>query len=175
MNVDKYGQVILNVDEIFAGLYSGKIKDLSKVLTDNAVAAQQFKLAVKENYDNIPVLEIYKEPGKFDSLEMFDEANQCTWFMPEDATKFPILEWLYEQCNSETERARVDEEIELFIQHGMFDLLFYLKYLVDTMRTNKIVWGVGRGSSVASYVLYLIGIHKVDSIKYNLDIREFLR
>ena len=57
----------------------------------------------------------------------------------------------------------------------MLDLLFYLKYLVDTMRGNSIVWGVGRGSSVASYVLYLLGVHKVDSIKYDLDINEFLR
>jgi DNA polymerase III alpha subunit len=43
------------------------------------------------------------------------------------------------------------------------------------MRSNNIVWGVGRGSSVASYVLYLLGVHKVDSIKYGLDIREFLK
>ena len=57
----------------------------------------------------------------------------------------------------------------------MIDLLYYLKYLVDTMRKNNIVWGVGRGSSVASYVLYLIGIHRIDSIKYNLDINEFLK
>ena len=57
----------------------------------------------------------------------------------------------------------------------MITLLKYLKYLVDTMRENKIVWGVGRGSSVASYVLYLIGVHKIDSIKYELDIKEFLK
>jgi DNA polymerase III alpha subunit len=57
----------------------------------------------------------------------------------------------------------------------MFDLLFYLKYLVDTLRENKVLWGVGRGSSVASYVLYLIGVHKIDSLKYNLDIAEFLK
>jgi DNA polymerase III alpha subunit len=48
-------------------------------------------------------------------------------------------------------------------------------YLVDFMRENKIVWGVGRGSSVASYVLYLIGVHKIDSIQYDLDWTEFLR
>jgi DNA polymerase III alpha subunit len=50
-----------------------------------------------------------------------------------------------------------------------------MKYLVDTLRKNNVVWGVGRGSSVASYILYLIGVHKVDSIKYNLDINEFLK
>jgi DNA polymerase III alpha subunit len=43
------------------------------------------------------------------------------------------------------------------------------------MRENDIVWGVGRGSSVASYTLYLIGVHKIDSIKYELDINEFLK
>ena len=57
----------------------------------------------------------------------------------------------------------------------MIDLLCYLKYLVDTMREHNIVWGVGRGSSVASYCLYLLGVHKIDSIKYELDIREFLK
>jgi DNA polymerase III alpha subunit len=57
----------------------------------------------------------------------------------------------------------------------MLDLLRVLKYTVDTLKTNSIVWGVGRGSSVASYVLFLLGVHKIDSVKYNLDWREFLR
>ena len=43
------------------------------------------------------------------------------------------------------------------------------------MRDNQVIWGVGRGSSVASYVLYLIGIHKIDSMYYDLPINEFLR
>ena len=57
----------------------------------------------------------------------------------------------------------------------MNNLLRYMIYLVDFMRENDIVWGVGRGSSVASYVLYLIGVHKIDSLYYDLDIAEFLR
>lgn len=71
--------------------------------------------------------------------------------------------------------ARVWEELDEFKERGMHNLLRYMIYLVDFMRENNIVWGVGRGSSVSSYVLYLIGIHKVDSIKYGLDINEFLR
>jgi DNA polymerase III alpha subunit len=43
------------------------------------------------------------------------------------------------------------------------------------MKERNIVWGVGRGSSVASYVLFLIGTHKVDSVKYELDFNEFLK
>ena len=70
---------------------------------------------------------------------------------------------------------RVEEELKVFEERGMEDLLRYMIYLVDYMRENDIVWGVGRGSSVASYVLYLIGVHKINSIKYSLDWREFLR
>ena len=43
------------------------------------------------------------------------------------------------------------------------------------MVENRVIWGVGRGSSVASYVLYKLGIHRVDSMFYELDIDEFLR
>ena len=54
-------------------------------------------------------------------------------------------------------------------------ILQLLVYIIDIMRKNNLVWGVGRGSSVASYVLYLLGVHKVDSYKYSLDIKEFLK
>ena len=94
--------------------------------------------------------------------------------MTEKYQSFPIESWLLSQCTTEEEQVRVTKELELFIQHDMFDLLFYLKYLIDTMREHKIVWGVGRGSSVASFVLYLLGVHRINSIKYELDIHEFL-
>ena len=57
----------------------------------------------------------------------------------------------------------------------MYDVLYVMKYIVDTLRENKVLWGVGRGSSVSSYVLFLIGIHKIDSVKYNLPIEEFFK
>ena len=63
----------------------------------------------------------------------------------------------------------------MYQERDLFDLLRYLKYLVDVMQENCIIWGVGRGSSVASYVLYLLGIHKIDSMFYDLDPHEFLR
>jgi DNA polymerase III alpha subunit len=175
MRSDNYGQIILNTDDAFDALYSGKIKRLDKILFDNTAEIKKFNTAVKENFENINLLKIYQEPSDVDSVELFDEANQCTWFMPKEAVQENLVEMLYGMCTTEEQRKRVDEELTLFIQHGMFDLLFYLKYLIDTMREHKIVWGVGRGSSVASYVLYLLGIHKIDSIKYKLDIKEFLK
>jgi DNA polymerase III alpha subunit len=85
-----------------------------------------------------------------------------------------IEQFLVDQCPKQNYERLVDELV-LFRQYNMIAVLKYCKYLVDTMRKHNIIWGVGRGSSVASYVLYLIGIHKIDSIKYNLDIREFLK
>jgi DNA polymerase III alpha subunit len=70
---------------------------------------------------------------------------------------------------------RVGEELLLYQARDLFDLLRYLKFLVDIMKQHNLIWGVGRGSSVASYVLYLLEIHRIDSLHYNLDVVEFLR
>jgi DNA polymerase III alpha subunit len=109
------------------------------------------------------------------TVEEFDRQNQGQWNMPREYIELDIAKWLLDRCNTDAERQRVGEELLLYLDRDMFPLLQYLKYLVDTMRKYNIVWGVGRGSSVSSYVLYLIGIHKIDSIYYGLDIQEFLR
>ena len=73
------------------------------------------------------------------------------------------------------EYSRICDEFEEFKKRDMLSLLKYMIYLVDFMKENSIVWGVGRGSSVASYILYLIGVHRINSIQFDLDWREFLR
>ncbi len=100
--------------------------------------------------------------------------DKTKWFIPDDY--YPNLtEMLYSMCETEEQKDRVSQELELYIKHGIYDVLHVMKYIVDTLRNNNVVWGVGRGSSVASYVLYLIGVHKIDSIKYNLPIEEFFK
>jgi DNA polymerase III alpha subunit len=102
------------------------------------------------------------------------EINSNQWFIPEEY--YPnLVEYLYGCCETQEQTDRVSQELELFVKNNMYDVLHVMKYLVDTLRQNNVVWGVGRGSSVASYVLYLIGVHKVDSIKYNLPIEEFFK
>lgn len=174
MNIDNYGQVIVTEDEAVTALYNGKIKDLSEVFLDSEDAITVYNRSVESNADRIPLLKKL-DYSKFVDQTVFDELNQQNWFMPETAKEFPLVDWLYDQCKTDYERARVDKELELFVKYEMIDLLFYLKYLVDTMRKNQVLWGVGRGSSVASYVLFLIGVHRIDSIRYNLDIHEFLK
>lgn len=172
MKLTDYNEVILSEEDIVHGLYSGRITSLENLNIVDANLVEQFNQARKQNADSFVDLQLFEQTVT--TLEEFDKANQQKWFMPEDY--FPnIVEHLYGLCNTKEEEARVSLELELFIQHGMFELLVYLKYLVDTMRSNGVVWGVGRGSSVASYVLYLLGVHKVDSIEYALDIHEFLK
>lgn len=105
----------------------------------------------------------------------FDRKMQSLWFMPNEYKEMDIAKYVLDLCKTDAELQRVGEELILYLEKDLFDMLRYLKYLVDIMRENGIVWGVGRGSSVSSYVLYLLGIHRIDSIYYDLDIRDFLR
>ena len=95
--------------------------------------------------------------------------------MPEEYQTFDIAKWLLDQCTHEEEIQRVGKELLMYQKRDLFMLLQYMKYLVDLMRENNIVWGVGRGSSVSSFVLFLIGIHRINSLYYDLDIEEFLK
>jgi DNA polymerase III alpha subunit len=95
--------------------------------------------------------------------------------MPDEYKKLDIAQWLLDKCVTEVELQRVGKELLLYQERDLFPLLKQLKYIVDIWRENNIVWGVGRGSSVASYVLYLIEVHRINSIYYDLDIEEFLR
>lgn len=70
---------------------------------------------------------------------------------------------------------RVVHELKIFEKHGLFDLIRVLIYIINTLDENKQVWGVGRGSSVSSYVLYLIGVHDVDSVLYNIEFTDFIQ
>ena len=170
MKVDQYGRIELTEQEIFDSLYNKTITNLKGVYIDHP---DQFNSAVKINADNIDLLQTL--PEETVSIQKFDQDLQQQWFMPAKYKNFEIVGFLLDQTTNEMEYQRVVEELELFYQHDMIDLLRYLKYLVDTMKENNIVWGVGRGSSVASYCLYLLNVHRINSVKYNLDIREFFK
>jgi DNA polymerase III alpha subunit len=109
------------------------------------------------------------------TVEDFDHENQGQWLMPDEYKNLDIAEHVLSLCESEAALQRVGEELLLYQARDLFDLLRYLKFLVDVMQEHNLIWGVGRGSSVASYVLYLLKIHRIDSLHYNLDMAEFLR
>lgn len=173
MKTTNYGEVVVNTQDVFEALYSGQPVDFTNCRFDDINIINQFNQAVAQNADSIPNLTEYV--SSILPIDDFDKLNQEQWFMPNEYKTFDIENWVLGQAPDIIAWTRVEKELDLFRQHNMIPLLKYLKYLVDTMRKNNIVWGVGRGSSVASYCLFLIGVHKVDSIKYELDIKEFLK
>ena len=173
MKINDYGQVTITADEAFQSLYTGKINTLESVFIDDELEISKYNAARSVNADRISDLRTLLKSNL--SIQDFDKMNQSNWFMPDEYKDFEIVGFLLDQTQNEEQYQRVVDELTLYFQYNMIDVLRYCKYLVDTMRTHKIVWGVGRGSSVASYCLYLLGMHKIDSIKFDLDINEFLK
>lgn len=101
--------------------------------------------------------------------------NQENWIYDSAYDNIDLREFFLSLCESDEEKERVLFEIDLYEQYNMTKLLRCMIWLVHYMEENNIFWGIGRGSSVASYCLYLIGLHMIDSLKYDLDVHEFLK
>jgi DNA polymerase III alpha subunit len=97
-----------------------------------------------------------------------------TWKLA-DFAELDVRKTILSLCNTDIERQRAELEMDLFEARDMMPVLRLMFRLVDHFRRNKIVWGVGRGSSVNSFVLYKIGIHKINPLMHGLDISDFLR
>lgn len=171
MKYDKFGQQFTNTNELVEMLYEHPDLDLSLFIIEDP---ENFNRAIDDTYAEIHKLKLYKEPID-QSIEDFDRKNQSEWWIPENYKDMDIAKWLLSQCKNDAELQRVGEELILYQEKNLFNLLIFLKYLVDTLLEENIVWGVGRGSSVASFVLYLIGVHRINSLYYDLDPREFLK
>jgi DNA polymerase III alpha subunit len=171
MKTDSLGIPRFTNRDLIDMIYSGHADKVHVVLCDSNDDVDKFNTAMLEQ--GMSLLQKYI-PLDVDK-KTFDGVCQSEWFMPDEYKNMNVIEYIIKRTNTPQEYKRVDEELQEFKKRDMLDLLKYMIYLVDFMRENNIVWGVGRGSSVASYVLYLIGVHRIDSIQYDLDWREFLR
>jgi DNA polymerase III alpha subunit len=167
MKNDQYGQIVYNDNDLIDLIMQGRnVSELSGILVDSKEL--NFDLL-----DQKPDFKPYVE--SLMSVHEFDQQNQSRWHMPDEYQQIDIAEHILSLCTTQEQLQRCGTELLLYQERNLFDLLRYLKYLVDVMKQHNIIWGVGRGSSVSSYVLYLLEVHKIDSIYYNLDVAEFLR
>lgn len=155
MKINDTFQSVYNNQDIFDLLYQGHINLLPKLIVENEKEIETFSQHSGITFDS-------------------GNTQSANWFLPVEYKDIDIEGYLVHVCPKENYQ-RLIEELQEFRARDMINLLRWLKYFVDTCRKKQIVWGVGRGSSVASYVLFLIGVHKIDPIRYNLDWREFLR
>ena len=168
MITNTFGQSVYSEKDLIDLYMTNPELTLRNTLTDTKI---EFDPDLELNI--IP--ELIKHELKQISVEEFDTVTRNNWFMPKTYQNLDIAEWLLKQCNHPDELQRVGKELLMYQKRGLFPLLQYMKYLVDLMRKHDIVWGVGRGSSVSSFVLFLLGIHRINSLYYDLDIEEFLK
>ena len=168
--VDDYGNVVFKVKDLYKLILKGF--SVNKFLIEDGPEVQQLVQTCRalDNEDLEP--NVYVAPTE--PLDAAMSVYRNNWLIPDRFKNLDIRTWLIEHCRSDIERARVKSEMDVFEKYELEDMLRSLVYLVESFRKHKVVWGVGRGSSVSSYVLYLIGIHRVDSIAYELDFNDFL-
>ena len=165
--------MIFSEDDVCDMVMQGRnIDSLKNMKVDASVNLEKASLLL----DCITALVDYDTLNdKTESIEEFDCRLQQIWHMPEDYKDLDIAQHVLDLCVTDAELQRCGHELLLYQERNLFNLLRFLKYLVDIMSEHRVIWGVGRGSSVASYVLYKLGIHRIDSMFYELDVEEFLR
>lgn len=171
MKQNTNGELIFSESDLCDLVMQGhNITEMKRVIIDQTVDLETAAMILEKVPDFVRYNEL-SETG----LAEFDHRCQETWFMPVEYKNLDIAEYVLSLCRSDAELQRCGQELMLYQERDLFDLLRYLKYLVDLMNQNNLIWGVGRGSSVASYVLYKLGVHRIDSMYYDLDPGEFLR
>lgn len=173
MKTNKFGEIIYNENDVCGLLMQGYMThELENLTVDSSLDLERLALLIEDP----SMLLTWTFPTDSDiAVSEFDLLRQSQWFMPEKYKSMDIAEYVLSLCDTSDQLQRCGQELLLFQERNLFDLLKYLKYLVDTMTQHNVIWGVGRGSSVASYVLYKLGVHKIDSMFYDLDPQEFLR
>jgi DNA polymerase III alpha subunit len=179
MNVNEYGQVAFGTEEIIQKIYSqewqtvlGFMESIDEVAKWNEHCAR-FELQ--------PV-EIINKPEQ--DLIQYHQQRNFQWKMPKqymdfDPIKFFGTELERRSLNTQEYVNYLVGEIEAWgkVMSPQSSLLLwkFLNYLMAVCKEKDIVTGVGRGSSVSSLTLYLLGVHAVDPVKYKLNYEEFLR
>lgn len=167
---NKFGELIFSESDVVDLLMQGgDTASLNGMIVDSTVKLESWPDIIN------PVPDFRQQRFHNCTVQEFHAQQQSKWHMPEEYKNLDIAAHVLSLCQTQEQLQRCGQELLLYQERDLFDLLRYLKYLVDVMTKNHIIWGVGRGSSVASYVLYKLGVHRIDSMYYNLDIAEFLR
>ena len=173
MKINHVGECVFSTDDLFDLIMQGHaIASYNGMIVDADVNIDD----MIQSLDDPGQISSWRAPtDESVSIGEFDRQQQNDWYMPLHYRELDIAEHVLGLCQGDAELQRAGQELLMFQERGMFDLLRYLAYLVDVMRENNVIWGVGRGSSVASFVLYKLGVHRVNSLYYDLDPAEFLR
>lgn len=161
------GTVICHQEAMIELLYEGK--GLGNILCVDSDDQTEWETALR-------LCDATIEGPQHADLMQFQDINWFDyWLTPEPWKSIDVHTWCLKHCKTQIERDRIDYEMEQYKQRNMEPIFRHLLYCVDVWRKNGVVWGVGRGSSVCSFVLHLIGINRINPLEYGLDIKEWLK
>lgn len=173
--IDKDGNVVYYANAIMELLYRNTVPTDILIYPTNDVDVELFNKWSYKNFDD----KYIKLPER---LKTPDERKN-NWFYPSNYGEIDLNKYFLDLLEKESLDIskkmlyieRVDREVKLYKEKNMEKFLRFCIYFSDVMREKNFVVGIGRGSSCASYLLYLLRVHLVDSVKYSLDIKEFLK
>ena len=170
--IDDYGRKIWTETGLKERLITGEtLRGLTVEETDNT--RRYLEIQAKRSPFTKPQFNIVED---LDILPKdFHNIKKTQYLIPDTYINMDIEEYLIAKVVKKKKKSRLLYELDMYKKRDMYPILKMMVYLVDIFRENNILWGVGRGSSVSSFVLYLIGINRINPLKYGLDIHEFLR
>lgn len=170
--INPYGEIVLKEEDVIESMLCGF--DVSDVCLEDEPALDKYERSIKEiDVDQYPILREYK-PKEIEA-DKYLYKKSLNWNIPSEYVYLDIEKFLYDKCNTTDQRQRVSEELNEFNRRNEIDILRVMKYIVDRFREENVVWGVGRGSSVSCYCLYLIGINKIDPLKYGISYKDYFK
>jgi DNA polymerase III alpha subunit len=176
MNKDDISSALNNYRLYYDGDIELPAKSVVDFILNNGVLPDG--VAVDEITDDI------REFNRYNSKKLSQKTDLNTisndWVLPEEYLKMDVKQRInsialkHDSLYEERVKRR-DKEYSLFVKYGLEDILRVVFYIVDEFRKKKIVWGTGRGSSCSSYLFYLMGLHSVDVIYYDIPIYDFFK
>lgn len=161
------GTVICDQSALLEVLYAGG--DLSAAFCSDERDQDEWDAAKRLLDDQAPSPAHATGP-MLDGIDWFDH-----WMTPEPYASIDLEAWCLQRCRSDAEISRVKLEMEQFVRRDMVPMIRHLIFCVDHWRSTGVVWGVGRGSSVSSFVLHLVGINRINPLEHDLSIGEWLK
>lgn len=162
--------------------YDGTCQIPSEKVVDLIIGGVPIEqIAVLEHDDEVGQYnQLANTPMKFGDFGI-DFVPDFTWQIPNSVKALDLATALakllrnkFENClNFHVYEERLQIELKEIKDRNLSNMVKTLFFVIDYFRQNDIVYGVGRGSSCASLILFLIGVHCIDPVKFEISHLEF--
>ena len=136
MKQNNFGELVFSENDMCDLLMQGhNIDSLKHVVVDQTVNLKELVMHIERPSSLLTWAFPYNQGT---SVPEFHSTQQMNWHMPKEYKQLDIADYILGLCTTEAELQRCGEELLLYQERDLFNLLKYLKYLVDIMTENKI-------------------------------------